>query len=222
METSTKVLLAGLAAFAGLSLYAKKSHDTYNPLALLGHVGPPLPKETPALPPGTATPTPKLSAPPSSSPEVEAAKTALSAIPSSFPNSPEVEAATNALQNAPIGSPEAQAALSLLQGLPNTPESQAALNLLQQAQQSQQAQPPPFVPGVLDEPLVKNGDRVNVDMFRSGMAVPQGVPVVGLIFMTVISLEAGAPDKFVGRFVNPEFQVFGDQVVNRSAIVAKA
>jgi hypothetical protein len=215
MKTSTTVI-AGLAALTALALYSKHSNGSYNPLALLSS-GPPLPKTTPQLTPGTPVAT-TPPAPSGVSPEVEAAKTALKSIPASFPNSPEVAAATNTVQNAAPNSPEAKAALNLLQGLPSSPEAQAALSLLQ----AQSTKPTTFVPGVIDEPVVKNGDVVNVDMFRSGMNLPQNIPLVGLIFMNVDSLEAGAPDKFLASFVSPEFRIFGQQTVNRSAIVAKA
>jgi len=221
METSTKILLAGLATFAGFSIYSKKANGSFNPFVLLNS-GPPLPSTTPQLTPGA----PLSSAPPpastslllGNSPEVQAAKEALKA---SFPNSPEVEAAVNTVQNAPPNSPEAQAAINLLSGLPASPKAKAALGLLSNASQPTFVPGTGFVPGVIDEPVVKNGDIVNVDMFTSGMALPQNIPLVGLIFMNVDSLEAGTPDKFLGSFVSPEFRVFGQQMVNRSAIKGK-
>jgi len=230
METSTKVLI-GLAALTGLALYAKKERDSYNPLSLLGKqtTGPALPKATPTptvTPAGTkALPGAAPGGLASNSPEVSAALNALQSVPATFPNSPEAAAALSTLQSVPPSSPEAQAALNTLRGFPTSPEAQAALNVLQGIPTSN---PGAGVfdghgTGVLDDPtLVKNGDVVDVDMFRSGMAIPQGVPAVGLIFMNVDSLESGAPDKFLASFVSPEFRIFGPQLVNRSAIVKKA
>lgn len=85
--------------------------------------------------------------------------------------------------------------------------------------------PPPFVPGVLDSGLkVVEGDIINVDMFRSGMAIPQNVPAVGLIFMNVDSLTVPndpARKKLVATFVSPEFRILGPQIINRDSIVEK-
>jgi hypothetical protein len=234
METSTKVMLAGFAALCGLSLYSKKSNGSYNPFALVGNhaSGPALPTATPkpsVTPAGTkALPGAPPGGLPSNTPEVNAAINALQSVPAAFPNSPEAKAAVNTLQSFPPNSPEAQAALNALQAFPTSPEAQAALDMLKGVPVTL----PPSNPGsgvfdghgtgLLDEPLIKNGDVVDVDMFRSGMAIPQGVPAVGLIFMNVDSLESGAPDKFLASFVSPEFRIFGPQLVNRSAIVKKA
>ena len=231
METSTKILLAGLAA-VGVVLYVKTRPQTS---------GPALPKTTPIA---TVTPAGKPALPgaapggiPSNSPEVSAAINALQSVPAQFPNSPEAAAALSTLQSSPPNSPEAQAALSTLQGFPTSPEAQAALNILQGIPLGGLAVPtgaPTSTPsggtvfdghgtGVLnDSTLVKNGDIVDVDMFRSGMAIPMGVPAVGLIFMNVDSLEGpGDPTKFFASFVTAELRVFGQQTVNRSAIVKK-
>lgn len=85
--------------------------------------------------------------------------------------------------------------------------------------------PPPFVPGVLDSGLkIQEGDIINVDMFRSGMAIPQNVPAVGLIFMNVDSLivpNDPGRKKIVATFVSPEFRILGPQIINRDSIVEK-
>jgi len=85
--------------------------------------------------------------------------------------------------------------------------------------------PPPFVPGVLDSGLkIVEGDIINVDMFRSGMAIPQNVPAVGLIFMNVDSLivpNDPLRKKIVATFVSPEFRILGPQIINRDSIVEK-
>lgn len=232
METSTKVLLATGLATLGLSLYAKQSKGSYNPLALFGPAtattGPALPAKTPVvtLPAGatTAPPPPVTSA--SNTPEVNAALSALQSIPASFPNTPEVAAAVSTLQGVPPNSPEAQAALGTLAALPNSPEAAAAIAILQGIPAGGLAAPvspsSPFGPPG-NGPLISNGDVVDVDMFRSGMSVPQNIPAVGLIFMNVDSLESpGDQTKFLGSFVSPEFRVLGPQVVNRAAIVSKA
>lgn len=235
METSMKVVLVGLAAVAGLSLYSKKANGSYNPLVMLGNPfgskALPLPKTTPQLGPGTPVSPQAIPAPPpasippaqSTSPEVQAALAALQSLGNGG-NSPEVQAALNSLKTSPPSSPEAQAAASLLRGLPSagSPEIQAALALLQN--------PPanPFQPNQANvikpaDDLVQDGDVVNVDMFRSGMNLPQNIPLVGLVFMNVDSLKApGDPTKFLASFVTAELRVFGPQTVNRASIVGKA
>lgn len=227
METSTKILLAGLAAFGGLSIYAKKTKDSFNPFALLGET--PIAKTPAQLPaPSPTAQLPATSNP--NSPELLAAQNALARAASAAPNSPEVLAAQNALA-------QAQSAL------PNSPEAAAATKALTQATQSlgtaqaQSTSSPELQAAqealasllraspTANADIVKVGDVVNVDMFRSGMSVPQGVPVVGLIFMNVVSMDAPGDTlklKLVASFVSPEFRIFGDQIINRSSIVGKA
>ena len=89
--------------------------------------------------------------------------------------------------------------------------------------------PAGFIPGVIDNgdalgPVVVD-DIVNVDMFRSGMAIPQNIPVVGLIFMRVTGLkvdgDSSPAKKLRAVFVSTEFMILGEQIINRSSIVEK-
>lgn len=84
--------------------------------------------------------------------------------------------------------------------------------------------PPEFVPGVLDGdtfgPIVR-GDIINVDMFRSGMAIPQNLPVVGKVFMRVVDLAVpgdSVPRKLLrAEFISPEFMILGEQNIRRDS-----
>lgn len=122
METSTKYVLAGIAA---LCVVSKLSNGSFNPLVMLsGPKAPPLntPPPTKALPAATITPVPLGPSVPSAPRPQQAMPPGAVTVPFAS-NLPEVQAALNTLQS----SPEAQAAAQTAQ---TSPEAQAVSQAL--------------------------------------------------------------------------------------------
>lgn len=231
MDNKVMFAVMGLGA-VGLFFYVKESSAAKSAALPSGAKPAQLPAPGASVP-GNIPSTPNVPNVPglpnasSTSPEFQAAQSAAAALLARFPggvpaandNSPEAQAARNLLNAFPQGIPPTPASTA-------TPEAQAALGFLNSlGSLGVGIVPEPFQPKPgRSADVVNVGDIVSVDMFRSGMNLPQNVPLVGLIFMNVDGLLVPgdlAHEKLIASFVSPEFRVFGPQTVNRSSIASK-